>query len=195
MVTTTANRMREHEEGTTCSSHRTHHRKIQEVYISSYPVKIILDLQKRFLNIGGLWVHGSTHDRHSTLSYPTPLPLPTKTAKPKNGNIMTTMADMRGFNYSDHDFMPLKIDNDGDRWCFKCNRAFWPGEVIDIIRPGTIGNKRWIGRKCRHSCKAGAEEDPRRQQSPAPRWCASVLSWTARYKSICTIPSHSPGIV
>ncbi|CAM9313728.1 unnamed protein product, partial [Hapterophycus canaliculatus] len=70
---------------------------------------------------------------------------------------MTTMEVMRGFNYSDKDFIPLKIDNDGDRFCFQCERIFWPGEVIEIIKPGTIGNYAWIGRRCRYSCKAGAE--------------------------------------
>ncbi|CAB1115736.1 unnamed protein product [Ectocarpus sp. CCAP 1310/34] len=75
---------------------------------------------------------------------------------------MTTMAIMRYFYYTDDDFIPLKIDNDGDRFCFKCRRAFWKGETIEIIPPHTVGNKSggdnyaWIGRKCRYSCEEGA---------------------------------------
>ena len=79
------------------------------------------------------------------------------------------MQQMGKFDYSDGDFTPLKIDNDGDRWCFQCNRAFWPGEVIDIIRPGTVGNYAWIGRRCRYSCEEGEKGDPRSKLTPIPR--------------------------
>ncbi|CAM9435470.1 unnamed protein product [Ectocarpus sp. 12 AP-2014] len=69
---------------------------------------------------------------------------------------MTTRAIMRYFYHTDDDFIPLKIDNDGDRFCFQCRRAFWKGETIEIILPHTVGNKSggdnyaWIGR-CRYS--------------------------------------------
>ena len=78
---------------------------------------------------------------------------------------------MRGFNYDDGDFIPLRIDNNYTRFCFKCERAFWPGETIDIIPPGTVGNYAWIGRKCRYSCEVGARNaPPRPRATPARRW-------------------------
>ncbi|CAM9239270.1 unnamed protein product [Ectocarpus sp. 8 AP-2014] len=54
---------------------------------------------------------------------------------------MTTMAHMRYFYHTDDDFIPLKIDNDGDKSCYKCRRAFWKGETIEIIPPETVKNK------------------------------------------------------
>ncbi|CBN78747.1 expressed unknown protein [Ectocarpus siliculosus] len=75
---------------------------------------------------------------------------------------MTTMAHMRYFYHTDDDFIPLKIDNDGDKSCYKCRRAFWKGETIEIIPPNTVKNKSggdnyaWIGRRCRYSCDGGA---------------------------------------
>lgn len=76
---------------------------------------------------------------------------------------MTTMAEMQGYTYSEGDFIHYKIDNHYTKRCFKCERAFWPGETIEMIPPRRVGNTKWIGRKCRYSCEEGA-------RNHIPRW-------------------------
>lgn len=112
------------------------------------------------------------------------------------GRAMTTMTLMSRFVYSNEDFIPLQIDNDGDRFCFQCERTFWPGETIEIIPPGTLGNYAWIGRRCRYSCKEGRKAAAAR--SAQRRWDAHVCArfggrWLVmRMVSVCAraLPAH-----